>query len=263
MTTDLFGFLPFGILDVLDILLVAFLIYKLYELVRGTTAMRIFAGVVSIYVFWLIITALQMELLGQILRQFINVGVIALIIVFQQEIRRFLIMVGNSGFFTQKRGFWSWFGKGQRKSSTNLHALSEGVFKMAKNKAGALVVIERDANLQSTIDSGKKVNADMGAILLESLFFKNSPLHDGAVVVRGNRIMAASCMLPLSANRDLPASYGMCHRAGIGVTEESDAIAIIVSEETGTVSIAHRGAIEVMDDKINFRGRLHQLLTGD
>ncbi|MEZ4722834.1 MAG: diadenylate cyclase CdaA [Flavobacteriales bacterium] len=263
-SVDLFGFLPFGILDLLDILLVAFLLYKLYELIRGTIAMRIFVGVISIYLFWLIITALQMELMSQIFRQFINVGVIALIIVFQQEIRRFLLVVGDSGFFTRfgnKGGLWSWLGKDTQKITTNIYALSEAVFSMSKSKTGALIVIERDANLQNIIDSGKKVNADISAMLLENLFFKNSPLHDGAIVIRGNKIVAASCMLPLSIKRDLPTQYGMRHKAALGATEESDAIAIIVSEETGDVAIANQGSVESMNDKIRFRDQIQQLMT--
>lgn len=263
-TIDLFGFLPFGILDLLDILLVSFLLFKLYELVRGTIAIRIFFGVLSIYLVWLTVTALEMELMSQIFRQFINVGVIALIIVFQQEIRRFLLAIGNSAFFRNigaQGGLWTYLGKPAQKIGTNLHALSEAVYNMASSRTGALIVIERNADLQSIIDNGRKINADMNAALLESIFFKNSPLHDGAVIMRSNRIVAASCMLPLTQKNKLPKTYGMRHKAAIGVTEEFDVVAIVVSEENGKIAIAHSGLIDVPKDKNGFRDRLQELLS--
>lgn len=264
-SVDLFGFLPFGLLDLVDILLVAFLLYKLYELIRGTIAIRIFFGVLSIYLLWMVVTALQMEMMSQIFRQFINVGVIALIIVFQQEIRRFLIAIGNSGFFRnigEQGGLWTWLGKDSTTSLLNLAPLSEAVFNLSASNTGALIVIEREADIQSIIDNGKRLNADISSALLESLFFKNSPLHDGAIVIRDNKVVAASCTLPLSAKRNLPSSFGMRHKAALGVTEELDVVAIIVSEETGEVAIAHEAKVEPMEDKVAFKGRLQALLNG-
>ena len=260
---DIFGFLPFGFLDLIDILLVSFLLYKLYELIRGTIAIRIFFGVLSIYVLWLTVTAMEMELMSQIFRQFINVGVIALIIVFQQEIRRFLLAIGNSTFFRNigARGWlWPYLGKSNQKVATNLHALSEAVYRLANSTTGALIVIERNADLQSLIESGRKMSAEINAALVESIFFKNSTLHDGAVVMRGNRIIGASCMLPLTQKNRLPSAYGMRHKAAIGATEEYDVIAIIVSEETGEIGIAHSGMIDIPSDKLGFRSRLQELL---
>jgi len=261
---EIFGFLSFGILDIVDILLVAFLLYKLYELIRGTIAMRIFFGVLSIYLLWLVVAALHMELMSQIFRQFINVGVIALIIVFQQEIRRFLIAIGNTGFFRNvgsKGGLWTWLAKSNQHSGLNVQALSDAVFNMAASKTGALIVIERQADLQPIIDSGKRLNAEVNALLIENIFFKNSPLHDGAVIVRGNKIVGASCMLPLSARRGLPTYYGMRHKAALGATEELDVVAVIVSEETGEVTIALGGVMERMEDKATFRLRIQELLS--
>lgn len=261
---DLFGFLPFGVIDLIDIVLVAFLLFKLYELIKGTIAIRIFLGVISIYFIWLLVAAMQMTLMSQILRQFINVGVIALIIVFQQEIRRFLIVIGNSGFFRNigaKGGLWTWLGKTETKLSMNLHALGEAVFSMASQKTGALIVIEKQVNLQPIIDSGRKLNADIGAAIIESVFFKNSPLHDGAVIIRGNKLVAASCMLPLSLKAGLPANYGMRHKAALGVTEDFDAIAITVSEETGEVGIAFRGNITTVANAQKLREQLQKLLS--
>lgn len=262
---DLFGFLPFGLLDLIDILLVAFLLYRLYELVKGTIAIRIFVGVISIYLLWLLVTALQMQLMSQIFRQFINVGVIALIIVFQQEIRRFLLAIGNSEFFQNigaKGGLWDWLGKaGSNKISLNIHALGEAVFNLAETKTGALVVIEREANIQAIIDTGKKVNADISAMLIESIFFKNSPLHDGALIIRGNRLTSASCTLPLSLKSSIPSIYGMRHKAAIGLSEESDAVVIVVSEETGEVALCVDGKVETFADKLKFREKIQSLLS--
>lgn len=260
---DIFGFLPFGILDLVDILLVSILLYKLYELIRGTIAIRIFFGVLSIYLLWLTVTALEMELMSEIFRQFINVGVIALIIVFQQEIRRFLLAIGNSAFFKKiggRGGLWAYLGKKERKVITNLHALSEAIYKLASLKMGALMVIERHADLHTILESGRKMNAEMNAALLESIFYKNSPLHDGAVIMRGNKIIGASCMLPLTQKNNLPSAYGMRHKAAIGVTEELDVVAVLVSEESGDVCIGHSGMIETFPDKLAFRERLHELL---
>lgn len=260
----LFDFLPFGILDFVDIVLVAFLLYKLYELIKGTIAIRIFFGVLSIYFIWLLVAALQMELISLILRQFINVGVIALIIVFQQEIRRFLLAIGNSSFFRNigaKGGLWTWLGKSESKLSLNLHALSGAIFSMAETKTGALVVIERQANLQSLIDNGKKLNADISAAIIESIFFKNSPLHDGAVVIRGNKLVAASCMLPMTQKHGLPDHYGMRHKAALGVSEDFDAIAITVSEETGEIGIAYHGSFKSFEKVTAFRDRIQQIFA--
>ena len=261
---DLFGFLPFGILDTLDIVLVAFLLYKLYELVKGTIAIRVFFGVLSIYFLWLLVAALQMELMSEILRQFINVGVIALIIVFQQEIRRFLIAIGNSGFFRNigaKGGLWTWLGKNENKLTLNLHALSSALYTMAEDKTGALVVIEQQANLQAVIENGKKLNADISAAIIESIFFKNSPLHDGAAIIRGNKIVAASCMLPMTQKHGMPQQFGMRHRAAMGVSEDFDAIAITVSEETGSVGITYSGIYSDCEDIQDFRSRVQKILS--
>lgn len=261
---NIFGFLPFGWLDLVDILLVSFLLFKLYELIRGTIAIRIFIGIISIYLLWLIVTALNMQLMSQIFRQFINAGVIALIIVFQQEIRRFLLAIGDSTFFRNigaKGGLWTYLGKTTQKMSTNLHAISEAVYNLAKTHTGALIVIDKQADLQNLLESGRKLNADINAALIESIFFKNSPLHDGALVVRNNKMVAASCTLPLTQQNGLPQSFGMRHRAAIGVSEELNVVAIIVSEETGTVSLAHNGRVETHENKTKFRERLQQLLA--
>ncbi len=261
---DLFGFLPFSWLDLLDVVLFAVLMFKVYEWIKGTTAIRIFLGVISIYLFWRIVTALQMELMSEVLKQFINVGVIAIIIVFQQEIRRFLLVIGNSSFFRRagaEGGLWSWLGKSGHQIHPAAASLAEAAFHMSSEHTGALIVLEGATRLSSIAATGKPVNAEVSSTLLESIFFKNSPLHDGAVLIRGNKILAASCTLPLTVQNNLPSAYGMRHRAAIGVTDEFDATVVIVSEETGKVSIVRDGVVHHCADRLEFRKKLSEQLN--
>ena len=239
------GFLSVRLLDILDILLVAFLMYKVYELLKGGTAMNVFIGIIAVYVlWWLFVKVLDMQLLGAILGQFMSVGVLALIIVFQQEVRRFLILLGTNSFLS-KTGFsrkllpWHW--KAQTASNLNIPPLVKACGGMAKIKTGAIIVIARTVDLKFYEATGDIVDAEVSKRLLESIFFKNSPLHDGAVIIEGSKIKAARCVLPVTDNTELPANYGMRHRAALGITEQTDAISIIVSEETGQISVAIDG----------------------
>ena len=241
------GFLSVRLLDILDILLVAFLMYKVYELLKGGAAMNVFIGIISVYVlWWLFVKVLDMQLLGAILGQFMSVGVLALIIVFQQEVRRFLILLGTNSFLS-KSGFskkllpWHW--KAQSVSNLNIAPVVKACATMAKTKTGAIMVIARTIDLKFYEATGDIVDAEVSKRLLESIFFKNSPMHDGAVIIEHNKIKAARCVLPVTENTELPAHYGMRHRAALGITEQSDAIAIIVSEETGHISMAEDGKI--------------------
>ena len=241
------GFLSVRLLDVLDILIVAFLMFKIYELLKGGAAMSIFIGIVSIYLlWWLFVRVLDMQLLGALLGQFIGVGVIALIIVFQQEVRRFLVLLGSNSIlarspFTRQLFPWNW--QLQRVSSLNLAPVIKACTSMAKNKTGALIVIARATDLKFYASTGDLMDAEVSKRLIESIFFKNSPLHDGAILVEGNKIKAARCVLPVTENADLPAHLGMRHRAALGISEQSDAIAIVVSEETGEIAMAVEGEI--------------------
>jgi uncharacterized protein (TIGR00159 family) len=241
------GFISVRLLDILDILLVAFLMYKIYQLLKGGTAVNIFVGIVSIYVlWWLFVKILDMQLLGAILGQFMSVGVLALIIVFQQEVRRFLLLVGSSSFtgngnITKRLLTWNW--KQTPVAPANIAPVIKACTSMAKNKTGAIIVVARSTDLKFYESTGDFIDADVSKRLLESIFFKNSPLHDGAVIIEKNKIKAARCVLPVTENTDLPAHYGMRHRAALGITEQTDAISIIVSEETGTISIAIDGKI--------------------
>lgn len=241
------GFLSVRLLDIIDILIVAFLLYKIYQLLKGGVAINIFIGIVVIYfLWWLFVKVLDMQLLGALLGQFMGVGVLALIIVFQQEVRRFLIFLGTNSFisknsFTKQLLPWNW--QLQNKSHINITPILKACSGMSKTKTGALMVITRKSDMKFYESTGDIMDAEVSKRLLESIFFKNSPLHDGAVIIADNKIKAARCVLPVTESIDLPAHYGMRHRAAIGITEQTDAIALIVSEETGQVSMVVNGEI--------------------
>lgn len=241
------GFLTFRWLDALDILIVALLLYQLYNLVRGTAAINIFLGILALYLLWLLVRALNMQLLGSILGQFIGVGVLALIVVFQQEIRRFLLLIGTTRFMSGKGSPFQWLNiaKGLRsEGQLNVNAVVSACLDMAHQSTGAIIVIARENSLQFYASTGEAIDAEVSAKLLESIFYKNSPLHDGGVIIVGNRIKAARCVLPVTDNDDFPAHLGMRHRAAVGLSESSDALAIVVSEQTGGISIASEGKLE-------------------
>jgi len=230
--------LDFSFLDLLDILLVAFLLYQLYRLIKDTVAINVLIGVAAIYVIWKIVQALNMELLGEILGQFIGVGVIALVIVFQQEIRKFLLVIGSTNF-TKRRKFLRqlrWLR--DEETELELDEIIQAVEHMSRQKMGALMVIERESKLGFYRDTGTEIQAKLSARLLESIFNKYSPLHDGAVLISGDKIVAASCILPITDKTALPSRFGLRHRAAIGVAEKTNALALVVSEETGDISIA-------------------------
>jgi diadenylate cyclase len=240
------GLLKLSIIDVIDIILFGFLLYEIYNLVKGTAAIRIFIGIIAVYLIWRIVRALQMELLSEILGQFISVGFIALIVVFQPEIRQFLLMVGNTRIIkTSRKRFLFW--KFRIENPINLHidTIVKACKKMADTKTGALIVIARLNELENYIATGQDVDARISEFMLETIFFKNSPLHDGAVIISGGTIRAARCILPLSSDSSIPAHCGLRHRAAVGISEKSDAIAIIVSEERGVISYAVEGKLTI------------------
>jgi diadenylate cyclase len=241
------GFLSIRFLDIIDILIVAFLLYKIYELLKGTSAMNIFIGIMAIYMlWWLFVKVLDMQLLGALLGQVMSVGVLALIIVFQQEVRRFLVLLGTNSFIGKSalpKRLFTWNFKPAEKTELNISAIVRACTSMGKSKTGALIVIARTTDMKFYESTGDLMDADVSKRLLESIFFKNSPLHDGAVIIENNKIKAARCVLPVTDNTELPAHYGMRHRAALGISEQSDSISIIVSEETGQVSLAVDGKI--------------------
>lgn len=238
------GLFTLRVVDVIDIILFAILLYEIYNLVKGTAAIRIFIGMIAVYLVWRVVKALQMQLLTEILGQFISVGVIALIVVFQPEIRQVLLMVGNSKIIkNQRKRFLFWQFKINNPVNLNIDKIVKACQKMAETKTGALIVIAQQNELVQYIATGQSVEAKISEVILETIFFKNSPLHDGAVIVMGDQIKAARCILPVSNKATIPPFYGLRHRAAVGITEKSDAIAIIVSEERGDIAYCYEGRL--------------------
>lgn len=251
-------FIQIRFLDVLDVFLVAFLLYELYALIKGTAAMQIFVGIVIIYLLWLLVKAMKMELLGSIMGQVIGVGMIALIVVFQQEIRRFLLMLGNKYF---KRGKLVFLKNARMQggySAASIDKISAAAIEMAETKTGALIVISMGASMKTFAEYGEIINADINIQLLKTIFFKDTPLHDGAVLIENDRIFAAKCVLPVSSNPDLPPEYGLRHRSALGMSEVTDTIIIVVSEQTGKISVAHDSKIY----KLSHSDRLSKMISG-
>jgi diadenylate cyclase len=240
------AFITLRWLDIVDILLVAFLLFQLYSLIKGTGAINIFIGIISIYLVWMLVKAFEMELLSEILGQFISVGVIALIIVFQQEIRQFLLLLGSQGFVKKTgKSFFTFRWQTEKFETEDIDNIVNACDSMAKSKTGALIIVTRKNELRSYVLTGEQIYANISKQLIETIFFKNSPLHDGAMIVSGNKIKAARCVLPVSEKSNLPENVGLRHRAAIGITEESDAIAIVVSEQRGEISIADGAVLKM------------------
>lgn len=254
-------FLNFGILDAIDILIVAILMLQVYRMIRGTAALTIFAGVFVFYMVWVVVRVLNMELLSLILGQVIGVGVLALLIVFQQEVRRYLLMLGNRYAATNNKFISKLFRhKNESANSigdqTTVRELTDACLNMARSKTGALIVVERKSNLDVYSSTGDIVDARLSARIIEAIFFKNSPMHDGAMIIRDTRVYAARCILPSSDNPHISAHLGMRHRAAIGVSEHSDALVIVVSEETGRISVVVSGVISTLHSVDDLYGHL-------
>lgn len=230
------------VIDVVDILLVSFLLFQLYKLLRGGVALRVFLGFLSLYLIYLVVSALKMELLSNILGQFMGVGVIAVLILFQQEIRRFLMILGRTTSFN--KGFLKNISWGEKKSEQiDVTPYVESAKTMGKTNTGALIVFQREDDLGYYVDSGDYIGAKVSKRLIQNIFFKNSPLHDGAVIIKGNTILGARCILPVT-EKDVDANFGLRHRAAIGITEITDSVVLIVSEETGQISTVYNGRVK-------------------
>src|SRR6201996_737408 len=257
-----FNFLKFTFFDVLDIVLVAFIIYQLYSLIRGTIAANIVIGLTILYALYFVVTLLHMKLLTTILANFKDVGIIAVIVVFQQEIRRFLLLVGKNASLQRNKAWWRYFfGKAddEKNNYARIKPIIDACKSLKQTRTGALIVFAKYYDEQFYQNSCEVMEARISKRLLESIFQKTSPLHDGAVVIAENKIKSASCILPLTDKTDLPPQFGLRHRAGIGVTEANEATAIIVSEETGEISYAKQGKVKM---NISF-AELEKLLNKD
>lgn len=235
--------------DFVDVFLVALLLYYAYKLIKGTVAINIFIGIIIIYVAWRLTDFLNMELLTSIFGGFMKVGIIALIVVFQPEIRKFLLMVGSTNF-SRRRDFFKKFSflKTETNDSTDIDVVISACNKMSASKTGALIVFERNNNLDFLSQSGDEMNIKVTQPIIESIFFKNSPLHDGAIVVNNNIVKATRVILPVNNEKNIPKRFGLRHRAAIGVTEKTDALALAVSEETGHISYFKDGEFIVYEN---------------
>lgn len=235
------GFLEIKLIHILDILLVGLLIFRLYKLIRGSLAVPILLGVFSLYMVYLLVNTMGLELLSNILGQFLGVGVLAAIIVFQPEIRKFLLLIGRTAF--QRESRWRWW-RNRRTDILDLNAVLDAAKAMSATNTGALIVLTRSNDLKFYADTGDLLDAVLSKRLLLAIFNKYSPLHDGAVIIgRNGRILAARCILPVTENDQLPAQLGLRHRSAIGLTEVSDAVVLVVSEETGQISLVVDGQI--------------------
>ncbi|WP_432710476.1 diadenylate cyclase CdaA [Pedobacter sp.] len=257
-----FDFLKVTITDVVDILFVAVLIYYIYSLIKNTLAVNLLLGMFIILILYVVVDALHMSLLSTIINKFMSVGIIALIVIFQPEIRRFLLLIGKNTFLQKNKAWWGYlFGHKDtdRDNLLRIKPIIDACKSMKKSRTGALIVFVKFYDDQLFANSCEVIDAKISKRLLESIFQKNSPLHDGAVVIAENKIKSASCILPLTENDKLPPQFGLRHRAGIGISENTDAVAVIISEETGEIAYAKQGRVRM---NVSF-GELEKLLNKD
>lgn len=233
------GFLQIGIKDIIDIIIVAILMYESFRLLKRSGAVNLFWGILAfVIVWWLAVYILKLEVTGAIFDRIISVGAIALIVIFQEEIRAFFSRIGSR---------FSWLTAPTNTAAAHSERLIEHIVTacehMAATRTGALIVIAAEADLTEYSSTGELLDAAASSRLIENIFFKNTPLHDGALIIKAGRLHSAACILPVSKNQQIPTHYGLRHRAALGITEHTDALAIIVSEETGAISVARKGEI--------------------
>ncbi|MBI5916003.1 MAG: TIGR00159 family protein [Bacteroidetes bacterium] len=257
------GFLPVSLWDVLDVLIVGYLIYRIYLLLRGSIAFNIFVGIAILYLVWWLVGMLKMDMLSMILNQFVNVGFIIIIIIFQPEVRRFLLMLGNTTLGRRSNILLRWLTRNLDKPETSEAAILEiklALLRLAKEKTGALIVFSKNLEQEAVSHSGVALDAQISQSLLLAIFQKESPLHDGAVIIGKGKILAASCILPVSESSNLPEHTGLRHRAALGISERTTATAIVVSEENGNISYATSGQIEFTVSEQRLDQLLHSQL---
>lgn len=243
------SFFDIRITDIIDIVLVAFLLYYLYNLVKGTVAIKILVGLIMVYAIFVITQLLEMELLSKIIGGFLGVGMFALVVVFQPEIRKFLLLVGSTNISARRifmRRF-QFIGTDQR-PRTNIDGIMEACKRMSASKTGALIVFQRNNQLNFVKDTGDEMDIKVNQPIIESIFYKNSPLHDGAIIIEEDNITATRVILPVSNDRNIPSRFGLRHRAAIGITEKTDAVSLVVSEENGQISYVKDGRFVFFDD---------------
>ena len=250
-----------GIKDIIDILLVATLLFYLYRIMKESGTMNIFVGVLSFIVVWVLTSEiLEMRLIGSILDKFMSIGLLILVILFQEQIKRFLVAIGSHRRWNFLREIFKHKHTGEEDNSKKW--VMPGVYacmNLARSKTGALIVVQREINLENFEKTGDIIDANINSRLIENIFFKNSPLHDGALIIAGNRIKSAGCILPVSHDTNIPRSLGLRHRSALGIAQETDAVAIVVSEETGNVSVASRGKLSIKLSSTELEHILSQL----
>ncbi|OUW35187.1 MAG: TIGR00159 family protein [Flavobacteriaceae bacterium TMED179] len=257
-------FINFSFVDVIDIFLVALLLFYLYKLVQGTVAINIFIGIVIIYLIWKLTDLLNMDVLSNLLGKFISVGFFALIVVFQEEIRKFLLLLGSTNF-TNKRNvvrYFKFLSQTRESLDLNLNILLNSCEEMSKNKVGAIIVLQKNNSLDFTLKEGNQTNIQLTPQVLESIFFKNSPLHDGAIVIENNIITATRVVLPVSDRSDIPSGYGLRHRAALGITEKTDALVLVISEQTGKIVYVKNGSFIAFETSDKLKKLISQDLSG-
>ncbi|MGL1886232.1 MAG: diadenylate cyclase CdaA [Reichenbachiella sp.] len=260
------GFLEITMVDIIDIFFVSVLLYQVYKLMRGSVAIKIFLGFLFLYLIFLVVQAVDMELLSIILGQFMGVGVIAVIILFQQEIRKFLLLLGKTTIFEEGNIFRNIKLFWQEKFDDNhidLSPVIDAVKTMSGSETGALIVFSQDSELKFYADSGDRIEAVLSKRLLLAIFNKLSPLHDGAVIINNNKLIAARCILPVSERDDVPAQFGLRHRAALGMSESTDTLVVIVSEETGQLTTARNGEFEHNLSTKEVKNRIKDYLQTD
>lgn len=244
--------------DVVDIVLCAYIMYVIFKLIKGTVALSIVFSIVGFTVLWFIVRALKMSMLSGIMNSFVSIGLLALIVIFQQEVRRFLVMVATRYDILRRLGFDRSLAE-QKSNETFISSIVKSCDSMSRTKTGALIVISRAVGLKDFIATGDEINAEFSQQLIETIFFKNTPLHDGAMIVNTHKILAAACILPVSHNMDIPKHFGLRHRSALGITEVSDALAIVVSEETGNITLFDKGVFVKMSNSAELSEYLEKL----
>lgn len=255
----------FGIKDALDIAVVALLLYYLYKIMKESGTLNIFFGVLAFIVVWVLTSQiLELKLLGSILDQFMGIGLLVLVILFQEQIKRFLVGLGDHKRWRFLKNLFR-HEKRDRTSDTRKYVLPivYACMNMSKTKTGALIVIRQEMPLESYEKSGDIIDADINSRLIENIFFKNSPLHDGAMIIDHDRIRSAGCILPVSHDRNVPRALGLRHRSALGISQATDAFAIVVSEETGNISVAHRGKLTTRLSSTELEHRLSQAMANE
>ncbi|MEM0998759.1 MAG: diadenylate cyclase CdaA [Bacteroidota bacterium] len=249
------GFVTIRLVDIIDISVVTFLFYKLYELLRGSIAIRLLTALLSVFLFWKLVDLLDLVLLKSILDQFLGVGAIALIIIFAGEIRRFLLLLGKNTIIA--RAYQQIFTSANA-NDISFNGIVDAIDEIRREKLGALIVITGQNSLDAIKETGDRIGAKLSQRLLHSIFLKESPLHDGAVIIDRDEISAARCVLPLSSRSNIPAELGLRHRSALGISEQADALVIVVSEERNQISLVREGKLQRNVDLITLEGALRE-----